>query len=124
MPIPDLYTVESQENKDGLLQVAVRLHAGHSIFKGHFPGQPVLPGVCMLEMITDMLETHYTTPLQIRQSPLVKFLLMIDPEKTPGIQLNIRHTREGNQITAEGRIFRDDSVFMKFQLILEIMEIH
>ncbi|MEJ0079486.1 MAG: hypothetical protein WDM78_00620 [Puia sp.] len=32
--------------------------ADQAIFSGHFPGQPVLPGVCMMEMVAEVLGVY------------------------------------------------------------------
>lgn len=33
----------------------VRLDAAHPIYAGHFPGNPVLPGVCTLQIVRECL---------------------------------------------------------------------
>ena len=70
----------------------VLLHAGHAIFKGHFPGQPILPGVCMMEMITEIMgEQSEKVRFAFPPRPLIKFLLMIDPGKNPRISFEIKY---------------------------------
>ncbi len=91
----------------------------HAIFKGHFPGQPVLPGVCMMEMIAEISGEYLQKSFRISGVPLIKFLRMIDPDKEPV-------DKTGNKIPAcmqhksqtNGKIFSDSDIFMKFQIIL------
>ena len=55
MLINDFYNchdIEAHENEYGCRIV---FNAAHDIFKGHFPGQPVVPGVCMMEMVKELL---------------------------------------------------------------------
>lgn len=37
-------------------KVRVMLNPQHSLYAGHFPQQPVVPGVCTLQMIKECLE--------------------------------------------------------------------
>ena len=60
------------------------------IYQGHFPGQPVVPGVCTLQMIKESAEQIVSQPLQYVQIASSKFLSAINPLETPLLQLFIR----------------------------------
>jgi 3-hydroxyacyl-[acyl-carrier-protein] dehydratase len=90
----------------------------HAIFKGHFPGQPVLPGVCMMEMVAEITGDHLKKSLRISGGPLIKFLRMIDPQINPVICLEIKYSESGDFIHTNGKIFFGADSFMKFQLNL------
>jgi 3-hydroxyacyl-[acyl-carrier-protein] dehydratase len=115
----NLYTIQSITEKGKTIQASVLLRADHAIFKGHFPGQPVLPGVCMLEMISEITGKHLQQAFRIRSAPLIKFLNMIDPGKDPVIQIEIKYDPADNNTPAQGNISSGSRVFMKFQMILE-----
>lgn len=58
----------------------VRLNADHAVFAGHFPGNPVLPGVCSLQIVRECASLLAGRPLRyvsIRES---KFLSVITPD--------------------------------------------
>jgi 3-hydroxyacyl-[acyl-carrier-protein] dehydratase len=114
----DLYIIESLEGDGNLIRVQVKLMPEHAIFKGHFPGQPVLPGVCMLAMITEIIGVHQQSQFRISEGPMIKFLRMIDPQKNPVIQLEIHYQTTSEAISASGRIYFASDTFMKFQLLL------
>ena len=118
MLLNDLYTIESLTERENTIQASILLKADHAIFKGHFPGQPVLPGVCMLEMITVITGENLKTPLHIKEASLIKFLRMIDPKKNPLINFEIKYQVLPEGTSANGKIYGDDGVFMKFQIIL------
>lgn len=40
---------------NGTFQAALRIEAGHPALPGHFPGQPVVPGVVLLERVAAAL---------------------------------------------------------------------
>jgi 3-hydroxyacyl-[acyl-carrier-protein] dehydratase len=115
----NLYTIQSVTELEKTIQTSVMLRAEHAIFKGHFPGQPVLPGVCMIEMISEIIGTRLKTGLRIKSAPLIKFLYMIDPGKDPLIHFEIKYDQTPDGTSVQGRIFSDTRVFMKFQMMLE-----
>jgi 3-hydroxymyristoyl/3-hydroxydecanoyl-(acyl carrier protein) dehydratase len=45
-----LYIIE--ENKTDM--VRIKLNPNHEIFSGHFPDNPILPGVCVLQMVKEI----------------------------------------------------------------------
>ena len=46
----DLFTsIDNYLAQEGHYAFRVRLDASHPVYRGHFPGHPVLPGVCPLQ---------------------------------------------------------------------------
>lgn len=65
------------------------------IFKGHFPGQPVLPGACMLQIVKEILTMELNLKLKLKKASQVKFLEVIDPVNTPLVKLSITYKADG-----------------------------
>ena len=51
-------------------------------FSGHFRGQPVLPGVCLIEAATVMLEAWHSQDIVVHQVTGAKFTRMILPNQS------------------------------------------
>ena len=60
----------------------VRLNAAHPLFAGHFPGQPVLPGVCTLDMVREALSEAVGRPC--------RFAAPVDPRLTQQLEISLR----------------------------------
>jgi 3-hydroxyacyl-[acyl-carrier-protein] dehydratase len=116
--INDLYTISSLNETDGCIYASILLSEKHAIFSGHFPGHPVLPGVCMLEMITEITGENKKQAFRISGAPMIKFLRMIDPGVNPQLNLEIKYESIPGGISVDGRIFYADLVFMKFRMNL------
>jgi 3-hydroxyacyl-[acyl-carrier-protein] dehydratase len=114
----NLYTIQSITESENQIEATIRLLADHAIFAGHFPGQPVLPGVCMMEMVAETMGIQQKNSFRITGAPLIKFLRMIDPRMNPLIRLEIKYQQTSVSVTTEGRIFSGPDVFMKFQISL------
>ena len=118
MLLNNLYSIQKLSESDNQIQVIVNLMADHAIFEGHFPGQPVLPGVCMMEMIAEITGYYLQKLFRISGSPLIKFLRMIDPKKNPLIRFEIKFLPAEENVFTNGMIFFGADIFMKFQLTL------
>ena len=60
--------VSSTQLADGSYRYEVSLDGRHEIFKGHFPKLPVLPGVCILQIVKDIVEDIVGYKLRLRQA--------------------------------------------------------
>ena len=51
-----LYTITDMEHEGGTARFSLNLNAAHEIYEAHFPGEPVTPGVCLVQMAGELLE--------------------------------------------------------------------
>ena len=56
MLIEGLYTIETFNKTEEGISAQIKLNPKHKIFKGHFPGKPIMPGVCMIQIIKELTE--------------------------------------------------------------------
>ena len=78
-------------NSAGLqYSISVSLQPDHEIFKGHFPGNPVLPGVSKLEIARELAEDILGCECMLAQASQIKFLNMINPEKHPLFEYDLK----------------------------------
>lgn len=75
----------------------------HPSLPGHFPGQPVVPGVLLLELVLDAAETWLGASLAVRSLPQVKFIAPLLPGQTAHLELK----RSGGELRFVVR--RDDT---------------
>ena len=120
----DLFRIESRMEglPEGQSGFNIILNPDHLIYKAHFPGQPVTPGVCILQMIQELLSEQLGMPLFIRKIKHVKFTNMISPVTDGRISVQFNQVcEEENGIKAQGVVMRPDNqadVFLKFSVFL------
>jgi 3-hydroxyacyl-[acyl-carrier-protein] dehydratase len=75
----DLYSIRELTATDSSHTCCVELNREHEIYKGHFPGRPVMPGVCMLQLVK--LCASQATGRQLRYASIrsAKFLSAVNP---------------------------------------------
>ncbi|TDX02274.1 3-hydroxyacyl-ACP dehydratase [Dinghuibacter silviterrae] len=107
----DFYRVSAHQLTDGLLQATLVFDPAHRIFEGHFPGQPVVPGVCMMQIVKELVEKYVLgTPTRLTHADAAKFLRMIDPRETASVEAEVRH--ENGKVVA--RLYSGDTVYFKY----------
>ena len=94
----DLYIVETNSTEGNIFKFQIALNREHPVFKGHFPGQPVLPGACMLQMVKELVKDALGKTLTLKKADNLKFLAFVDPDK------NERITAELNVLENDGQI--------------------
>lgn len=94
-----LYTIQSlEESGAGSYEVMLRLNPAHTLFEGHFPGQPVLPGVCLLEMVKELLTEIRQKPMRLVNAGTIKFPNMVDPRIEPLLRFEITIAEAGEEL--------------------------
>lgn len=100
MLMNDFYTVENFSVVDNTISCSVIFNATHTIFEGHFPQQPVVPGVCTIQMIKELLEQALHKNLFLRSTGQVKFLQLILPDVQPNATISWKETEQGYIVNA------------------------
>lgn len=79
----DFFHIDHLETVGESYRCKVHLNAQHSIFQVHFPGYPITPGVCLIQMGTEMLEQILGKSLRLRVAREIKFKRALTPADTP-----------------------------------------
>lgn len=122
MLIEGLYSVVDFEQEDLSVEAIIKLNAAHEVFKGHFPGNPVMPGVCMIQIIKELSEKALEKPLFLSVATNVKFMAIINPEKNNLIRLQLNFTEEGDVIKVKNTTTFDDTLALKLSATFKILE--
>lgn len=86
------FTLDTQATTPGQLRAQVHLNTHHPVFGGHFPSQPIVPGVGVLTMLKDTLQQHLRVQLLLSACTSVKYLHPIDPLRMATLEMEITYT--------------------------------
>jgi 3-hydroxyacyl-[acyl-carrier-protein] dehydratase len=105
-----------------IIKVGLQLNARHRIFEGHFPGQPVVPGACLMQMVKEITGAILTRELQLRRADQLKFIALIDPNADNILEmlLTIR-TKEAGQVSVSASLLNGAMVCFKFSGVFRIL---
>ena len=118
MLLQDFYTVQQVDTlSQGKYKVGIYLNDKHPIFKGHFPGNPVTPGVCMLQIIKEQVQLITGTKLILKSAANVKFMALINPERTPDLRLELDIVAFDDEVKIKNTTYFDATVALKLSCI-------
>lgn len=115
MLLQDFYKVEKLENvSDGKYVATIQLNKTHDIFKGHFPGNPVTPGVCMMQIIKELTQNITQSKLFMVSSSNVKFMALINSDINSVLKLELEvSSNTETEIKVKNTTSFDDTVALK-----------
>jgi len=112
----DIFSIKNLTHAEGKLSAGVIVNENSDILKGHFPGQPVVPGACMLQLVKDVLESVIKHKLQLKRAEHIKFLSMIIPEGEKELQLVVSvNITEDGAYAVQAALCSGDVTCFKFQ---------
>ncbi len=121
MLIEGLYTILDLEENSPEIKAKVKIHGSHEVFKGHFPGNPIMPGVCMIQMIKEITEQVTGKELFLAVATNVKFMAKINPEENEIIDLVLTLSEENDQIKVKNITSYDQTVALKLSTTFKIV---
>ena len=105
-----------QENDDRITG-SFRFDSTLSLFQGHFPGNPMLPGIFQVEMVRYSLEKIMKVPLRIQAVKKTKFSHLIQPNTDVTVEIVIIE-RGGELLGVKAVVRAQDVVSGKTTLTL------
>lgn len=103
------------QNEPGKIIASVTFDSSHPIFQGHFPGNPVVPGVCMIQIIRELMEETLQNKLTIREGDNIKFLSVINPIQTPTVQATIQYVLRDNLVEVQAALSLAQTTYFKMK---------
>lgn len=115
MLLKEFYTINQFETESDTITAGISINPKHTVFEGHFPGNPIVPGVTMVQIVKELLGKHHDKPLFLQKAINIKFMNILNPEVEPDVMVNITvRSVEDNVITASSTITREDKTYFKF----------
>ena len=74
-----LYKIQNVKDMPEGVSFSISLNRECPIYAAHFPGMPVTPGVCILQMVEELLADYTHKKLQTTAIKNAKFLSMLKP---------------------------------------------
>ena len=115
MLIADYYKILERYEQDGETVFCVELNKGCKVYEGHFPGEPVSPGVCNIQMIKECAEEVCGRPLTLRYIQQCRFTKLITPVVYPSVEVRIRLEEAEGCIKLRGSIGNGEETFLELK---------
>lgn len=114
------YSVSSFNKTENGFLFSIHIDKNHSIFEGHFPGNPVTPGVVQMEIVKELLQVAFEKKVALTSMPSCKFLAILNPEANADIKVEIELKDETEQGFRANITFSDETTgYLKMTAIYQ-----
>jgi len=115
----DFYTIQQKTSTPGVVKATIAINKKHRILEGHFPGLPVVPGVCMLQIVREIMQVDSNKTLKITEADNMKFLSVINPEQNAEVEVTINFTEDAGKFLINATLFSATVTFFKLKATLQ-----
>ena len=116
MSLQSLYTITDFIVKENEFSARIAFDPSHEIFSGHFPGQPIVPGVCLIHIVKEIANKIAGREVLMSNGKNIKFLNVIDPGGNKDV--NIKGTflfKQDDTLSLSASLTKETVVFFKFK---------
>lgn len=85
-----LYSIVDRQVEGMNGAFVLELNPSHVIYQAHFPGEPITPGVCIVQMGKELLEEILDKSLVMVKVKNVKFLSVVSPKESSTVTYAFR----------------------------------
>ncbi len=121
MLIKDLYKIQQFEVNEQKVAAELFINKDNEIFKGHFPNNPVMPGVCMIQIIKELTEKASKKKMLMQNASNIKFMALINPNLNPTLNLTIDFSENDGIIKVKSITKFEETTALKYNGVFKII---
>jgi len=111
----DFFFILQQEPSPDSVKAKITINENHKIFVGHFPGKPIVPGVCMVQIILEIMEAVVGKPVRLSEMDTIKFLTVMSPREREEIDVMINYKAAEGRLLVNASLFSGPVIFFKLK---------
>lgn len=115
----DFFKVIEMESEESGFRCKVRMNAEHAIYKAHFPNNPITPGVCIMQMVTEILQERFECRLHQDIIPAMKFKKAMSPDVEPTLTFS-KIAKDDNSLSVRVAIEAEGNKYSTMTLQYEV----
>ena len=107
--LDNLFLIQSITDTDNGFEALVRCNPEHSVYKAHFPGNPITPGACLLQTAGALMQQKMGRPMFLKSSKNIKYLSILIPAEGKEVKFGFSHVAEGETEYKAQVVIADES---------------
>lgn len=114
-----MYTIQSYDTGEGgLYGHELRFDGDHEVFASHFPGNPIVPGAVLVDVIRAVASDVMARPMRVSVVRNVKFITVIVPDSSVSLKVSTRYEEKEEGYLFKSVISDAEKIYAKFDLML------
>lgn len=114
------YHLDSWHAEDGHAEFSISLLPGCDVYRGHFPGHPVCPGVCEMQLLKELVARAVGHGLTISHIKRCRLTAVATPDGCPKLRVEAQYSIEGDTVSVAGTLADTEKQYMDFKGEMQI----
>ena len=116
--LDSLYSIVSESAGDSCHSYIIQLNADHFIYRAHFPGEPITPGVCIMQTALELTSLACGLELELSNVKNIKFLKVISPNEVKLITNSLSKLLvEEDEVKVQVSVGVEEEIYAKLSLV-------
>jgi 3-hydroxyacyl-[acyl-carrier-protein] dehydratase len=116
MLLGDFFTITETHNEANTYTATIIFNPKHAIYDGHFPGQPVVPGVCQTQILLETMSLFLSQKVAIKHAHMIKFLQLINPNIQSTLSLKVTTlSQTPSSVIVNAELTNGEEIFYRFR---------
>lgn len=115
----DFFRVIATRQTASGMDYTIGLNPEHAIYQAHFPGNPITPGVCIIQIIKELSKALLKRDLFLKKMNNVKFLNVINPVESKEVifSISVAPEKEEEACKISVAVYNETCQFAKLSLL-------
>lgn len=112
MLIKDYYTINNISQDSGKTIFQISLNPDCKVYEGHFPGEPVSPGVCNIQMIKECAEQVSGKTLFLNNLQQCRLTTLVTPLAHPQVEVVVNLEEKGDIYKLKATLGKGEDIYL------------
>ena len=108
-----LYYIKSQQVDGNEVRYLIGFNTDYEILKGHFPGNPIIPGACIIQIISELVSQYIGYDVIMSEAKKIKFTNPIKPDNDKEVLFVISLSTTDKGIITSVTVSTEETIFAK-----------
>ena len=115
MLIENYYKINGIVKEEEVTIFQIVLNPDCEVYQGHFPGEPVSPGVCNIQMIKECAEQAVDKSLFLNNLQQCRLTTLVTPLAHPEVEVTIRMEEKGETYKLKATLGQGEEVYLELK---------
>lgn len=113
----NLFKIQTcQVNQDNVVY-EISLILESEIYKAHFPNKPITPGVCIVQIVVELINDYLKETYELLHAKNIKYLQVINPIETSNITIELKKViKSEKDVSLQAVVSNENILFTKLSL--------